>query len=110
MMSSNALRPEHIAMSRALSCCAVLMVAISSALAHDAELVQSAKCQDWTNYPTSYQCSFDRDTTPGNAIIVFALVSGSSSVVVTNISDDHSPHSNAYTLDLHFLFGDVQNT
>ena len=97
-------------MSRRHSCCAVVMVTFCSFLAHGAALVQSSKCQDWTNYPTTYQCAFDRATTPGNALIVFALVSGSSNVVVTNIADDHSPQSNAYTLDLHYLFGDMQNT
>lgn len=79
-----------------------------------AAVVQSVKCQDWSNYPVTYQCSFSRDTTPGNAVIVFALVSGSASVVVTNITDDdkindNSPRPSTYTLDLHYLFGSVQN-
>jgi len=85
------------------------MVSICSPFAQGAAVVQSAKCQDWTNYPVTYQCSFSRDTRPENAVIVFALVSGSASVVVTKVSDDHKPRSNTYALDLHYLFGDLQN-
>lgn len=90
-------------------CWVLLMVSICNPFAKGSALVQSAKCQDWTNYPVTYQCSFSRDTTAENAVIVFALVSGSASVVITNISDDHRPRSNTYALDLHYLFGDVQN-
>ena len=91
-----------------------LVVFVWNPFARGAELVQSVKCQDWSNYPLTYQCSFSRDTTPGNAVIVFGLVSGSADVVVVNITDDsktddNKPHPNTYTLDLHYLFGNVQN-
>ena len=95
--------------SRGSFCWLLLIISAYAPLVQGAALVQSTKCQDWTDYPVTYQCSFSRDTTPQNAIIVFALVSGSPSVVVTNIVDDHKPGSNQYALDLHYLFGDVQN-
>lgn len=97
--------------SRIWFCWALLMVCGCSSLAQgSAALVQSRNCQDWTDYPTTYQCSFTRETTSGNAIIVFALVSGTPQVVVTGITDDHRPRPNLYTVDLHYLFGDLQNT
>jgi len=91
-------------------CRVLLILSICSPFAQGAALVQSAKCQDWTEYPVTYHCSFTRETTPENSVIVFALVSGSRDVVVTNVVDDHRPGSNAYRLDLHYLFGDLQNT
>jgi len=88
----------------------LLIFLICSPIALGAALVQAAKCQDWSGYAVKYQCSFTHDTTPENAIIVFVLVSGTRDVVVTNVVDDHKPSSNNYALDLHYLFGDLQNT
>ena len=89
--------------------CLLLILSVPSVFGQVPALVQSAKCQDWTNYVETYQCSFDHTSAPGNALIAFALVSGSSSVVVKSIADDHTPSSNVYAQDLHYLFGELQN-
>jgi len=90
-------------------CVTLVMLSSSGLLARVPALVQSAQCQDWTNYPTKYRCSFKHATTVGNSIIAFALVSGGPYVLVTGITDDHKPASNPYAEDLHYLFGDAQN-
>ena len=78
-------------------------------LAREPVVVQSAQCQDWVNYSHIYQCSFRDSTAPSNAVIVFALVSGTPAVAVTRVMDDHKPVSNEYVQDLHYLFGEVQS-
>ena len=72
-------------------------------------LVQSAQCQDWVNYSATYQCSFLHDTSSGNAIIVFVLVSGTPTIAVTRVTDDHKPNADTYVQDLHYVFGEVQS-
>jgi hypothetical protein len=78
-------------------------------LAREPVVVQSAQCQDWVNYSTTYECSFRTPTSPSSAIIVFALVSGTPAVAVTRVTDDHKPAANAYVQDLRYLFGEVQS-
>jgi len=63
-----------------------------------AAVVQSQGCQDWTNYDTTFQCSFPTPTTAGNSIIAFALTSGTDVPTVT----DNAGHS--YIQDLNYLF------
>ena len=67
-----------------------------------AAVVQSQACQDWTNYDTTFQCSFPTPTTPGNSIITFALTSGTPVPTVT----DNAGHS--YIQDLNYLFVGTQ--
>ena len=74
-------------------------------LGREPVVVQSAQCQDWNNYSVSYQCSFRNAISPANAIIVFALVSGTPAIAVTSVTDDHKPNANTYVQDLHYLFG-----
>lgn len=78
-------------------------------LAREPVVVQSAQCQDWVNYSNTYQCSFRSPTSPASAIIVFALVSGTSAVAITSVTDDHKPTANTYVQDLRYLFGEVQS-
>jgi hypothetical protein len=92
-----------------IACCLLLALFSCPLYAQTPVLVQSTKCQDWRNYSVIYECSFEHTSTAGNAIIAFVLVSGSASVVVTNLIDDHSPSSNVYIQDLHYLFADIQN-
>jgi hypothetical protein len=61
-------------------------------------VVQSQGCQDWTNYDTTFRCSFPTPTTAGNSIITFALTSGTDVPTVI----DNAGHS--YTQDLNYLF------
>lgn len=92
-----------------IGCCLLLALSGCPLSAQIAALVQSTKCQDWTNYSVTYECSFEHTSSAGNAIIAFVLVSGSPTVAVTKLTDDHRPISNAYIQDLHYLFADVQN-
>ena len=78
-------------------------------LAREPVVVQSAQCQDWVNYSTTYQCSFRNWTSASNTIIAFALVSGTPAVAVTKVTDDHKPTANFYVQDLRYLFGEVQS-
>lgn len=87
----------------------MIMLFTRPLLARDPIVVQSAQCQDWVNYSHSYQCSFRNPTSPSNAIIVFALVSGTPAVAVTSVTDDHKPTANTYVQDLRYLFGEVQS-
>lgn len=82
----------------------ILALLCGSAMAQN--VVQSAKCQDWTNYYTSYPCSFSTATTAGNAIIAIALADGAT---VTGATDNHSPSSNTYTSDLTQNFATIFN-
>ncbi len=89
-------------------CIACIMLFAHPLLAREPVVVQSAQCQDWANYSSTYQCSFRNSTSPSNAIIVFALVSGTPTIAVTTVRDDHQPSSNSYVQDLRYVFGDVQ--
>jgi hypothetical protein len=78
-------------------------------LAREPVVVQAAQCQDWVNYSPTYQCAFRTPTSASNAIIVFALVSGTPAIAVTRVTDDHKPTANIYVQDLRYLFGEVQS-
>ena len=92
-----------------LSCSLLLALVLPGLSLAAPTLMQAVKCQDWTNYLVTYQCSFNSTTRAGSAIIAFVLVSGRADIVVTGVTDDHAQNSNIYVEDLHYLFGDVQN-
>jgi len=98
-------------MSRMARHLCISMVALFAhpLLAREPVLMQSTQCQDWVNYSTVYQCTFPKATSPSNAIIVVALVSGTPAVAITSVTDDHEPTANTYVNDLCYLFGEVQS-
>ena len=90
-------------------CVSIALLFAHPLLAREPALVQSAQCQDWVNYSLTYQCSFRTATSAANAIVVFALVSGTPAIGVTSVTDDHKPNANRYVQDLSYLFGEVQS-
>jgi hypothetical protein len=97
---------------RRVACCLCMIVILflaSRLLAREPVLVQWAQCQDWVGYSVTNRCSFRQGTSTANAILVFALVSGTREIAITSVTDDHKPSSNRYVEDLHYLFGDVQS-
>lgn len=74
-------------------------------------IVQFKACQDWSNYNTTWTCSFDSPTTAGNAIISFFLTH--TSYTLTSIGDTHNTYAQDFTLyfmsDQRLYFHSVPN-
>jgi hypothetical protein len=101
--------PGGLSRSARHLCVSIALLFARPLFAREPALVQSAQCQDWVNYSATYQCSFRNVTSASNAIVVFALVSGTPTVAVTSVTDDHKPNANTYVQDLRYLFGGGQS-